>query len=913
MHCRNWRRAHEKTPPPGQALFEDPELDEELRQMMVEDRRKRHRQACKKYYEKHREKLLEKAAERREKERRRLENMNNGDWADVLALIRYDQREYQREWRKYNRSKLAAKACARRRGQGRFRGGMSGRRMGVTKKSRITYGSTDGLRKVILKRTYRMREEIERERRRERELIAALPNDACDELLQRELGDASGADDGHWYDDDDNDILLSGLGQAAPGTEGELFSGAGAEGTFFDLAHSVLRQKRYGDLRTRHNRILQQVISWQLQLPELKRAYLHWKACRKKPDSMDSDADVPISHYNVTLYSFEGIRQEAFAVIPSCSGINEILVSHGAIGATPDSPQVAFTIDFLETYRQLHRVCPRLSLEAVSKALLHLHQRPRKSYLARQLSGAYDAYLSILRAVECDIQAALHQSDIQMQAERICAPFDCFKDNVANAQAARKAKGRKKGTAASAAALASTASTPVISPIPAASTTMSAISTSTSVLTDYAPTPSTSATAVASPPSPQAASASVAAPTAGGHPCASDESSGHVPDLGTPNDNIPWLNINEADDGLKEDVNKCVDRWRNAGPEAQKKMVELFAISGIFITLCRHGHVLVICDMIRSGELMKYPIAQVNYLIDTYGKDIGLGYNIMCAFMKTLSSSSIADKVKSSRLVGIVPSFHGHAHSCSCQVDWHPNYVPGMGKEDAEGSEHFFSRSNELAAGTRMCSQFHRRQQLDEYIRFNDDDKYASLLQISKQYKLKAADYERFLEEERAYLKSLQKEPAQVTQRCEYMELLQKYMAALIDSRKAREDFDDIGGSCTPLMQIELGKIQRQFTQTANRVMLLDEELSRMEEVMGLPARWTTDAPEYVEGLKDQRKRRFRQAVDEVERLVVQRLLELTKLNMSGVGYKQREKIRKALQAHSQAIRKALDQYNEAA
>ncbi|KIY47136.1 hypothetical protein FISHEDRAFT_45879 [Fistulina hepatica ATCC 64428] len=169
--------------------------------------------------------------------------------------------------------------------------------------------------------------------------------------------------------------------------------------------------------------------------------------------------------------------------------------------------------------------------------------------------------------------------------------------------------------------------------------------------------------------------------------------------------------------------------------------------------------------------------------------------------MKTLLSSSIADKVKSSCLIGVVPSFHGHAHARSCQVDWHPNYISGMGKEDAEGSERFFSRSNELAAGTRLCTRFHRRQQIDEYIRFNDKDKYASigiflysnyrqalrtirdeglqLLQLSKQYKLKAADYEQFLEEERAYLKNLQKEPADVTQRCEYMELLQKYMVAL--------------------------------------------------------------------------------------------------------------------------------------
>jgi hypothetical protein len=32
-------------------------------------------------------------------------------------------------------------------------------------------------------------------------------------------------------------------------------------------------------------------------------------------------------------------------------------------------------------------------------------------------------------------------------------------------------------------------------------------------------------------------------------------------------------------------------------------MFALFAVAGIFLAVCRHGHVLVICDMIRSGEL----------------------------------------------------------------------------------------------------------------------------------------------------------------------------------------------------------------------------------------------------------------------------------------------------------------------
>ncbi len=47
----------------------------------------------------------------------------------------------------------------------------------------------------------------------------------------------------------------------------------------------------------------------------------------------------------------------------------------------------------------------------------------------------------------------------------------------------------------------------------------------------------------------------------------------------------------------------CADRWRAAGPEVRKRMFSLFAVSGIFIAICRHGHVLVLCDMIKSGEL----------------------------------------------------------------------------------------------------------------------------------------------------------------------------------------------------------------------------------------------------------------------------------------------------------------------
>ena len=95
-------------------------------------------------------------------------------------------------------------------------------------------------------------------------------------------------------------------------------------------------------------------------------------------------------------------------------------------------------------------------------------------------------------------------------------------------------------------------------------------------------------------------------------PVAAPANSPAEPVSNTPDDTLPdsdmdvedvaWLNVTEIDE-LAQCVNTCVERWRNAGPEARKKMFALFAVAGIFLAVCRHGHVLVICDMIRSGEL----------------------------------------------------------------------------------------------------------------------------------------------------------------------------------------------------------------------------------------------------------------------------------------------------------------------
>jgi hypothetical protein len=138
---------------------------------------------------------------------------------------------------------------------------------------------------------------------------------------------------------------------------------------------------------------------------------------------------------------------------------------------------------------------------------------------------------------------------------------------------------------------------------------------------------------------------------------------------------------------------------------------------------------------------MKYPLAIIDRMLRELVGKLGIGYDIMCAFWKTLLRSRLGNQVIKSGVRGVVPAFHGHAHnrkcqvskspSCdffddgmmACQVRWHPQYTVGVGLEDFETCERTFSASNALAGATRLATPFHRRQEILEHFNFQDEDK----------------------------------------------------------------------------------------------------------------------------------------------------------------------------------------------
>jgi hypothetical protein len=77
---------------------------------------------------------------------------------------------------------------------------------------------------------------------------------------------------------------------------------------------------------------------------------------------------------------------------------------------------------------------------------------------------------------------------------------------------------------------------------------------------------------------------------------------------GDPTDGLPSFEGPSASDNsdshlCQKLLAQCVDNWKSAAKEETKRMWSIFDESGIFASACRHGLILWLIDMVRSGEL----------------------------------------------------------------------------------------------------------------------------------------------------------------------------------------------------------------------------------------------------------------------------------------------------------------------
>lgn len=86
----------------------------------------------------------------------------------------------------------------------------------------------------------------------------------------------------------------------------------------------------------------------------------------------------------------------------------------------------------------------------------------------------------------------------------------------------------------------------------------------------------------------------------------------------------------------------------------------------------------------------------------------------------------------------------------------------------------------------------------------------------------------------------------------------------------------------TNLSETRKAETKRRFlSEQATKTLF---EVVQMETVMGITRRWEPSDPEYMRAVEYVNTRKYRQALEHLHKLVVQRLFELHKMNLSNTG-----------------------------
>ncbi|KAG2359427.1 hypothetical protein BDR07DRAFT_1452399 [Suillus spraguei] len=331
----------------------------------------------------------------------------------------------------------------------------------------------------------------------------------------------------------------------------------------------------------------------------------------------------------------------------------------------------------------------------------------------------------------------------------------------------------------------------------------------------------------------------------------------------------------------------CTDNWKAARADTKKKSCGIFEETGVFACTCCHGIIQWIVDMIHSGELFKYTLTIVSKALNVLGPQLLIGYNVGCKLATTISSNECHM---------CVDVFHGYTHNYACQDINHPNVIEGIGLEDLATMERIFSHSNQLAPIIHYASAYNCHVFIDMLYHQWDEDKYLNLSNmLYSNYKqalciinkdgialqkakhslgISNRDIKVWQSKQSEYLRTCGQEPEYDIHAVAYVEMLQK----LRDARAASEN--------------------------ASSLFLVK---------MGITCRWEPIDPQYIDTVKFIATKSFHKSLANLQCLVVQRLFELHKLNISKTSYCMWTHIAKSLQTCCKAIQNAVKVYNEAA
>ncbi|KAG1770797.1 hypothetical protein EV702DRAFT_1202270 [Suillus placidus] len=357
--------------------------------------------------------------------------------------------------------------------------------------------------------------------------------------------------------------------------------------------------------------------------------------------------------------------------------------------------------------------------------------------------------------------------------------------------------------------------------------------------------------------------------------------------------------------GTDDTENLCAGRWKNMDDEKTKQMWGVYDETEQGIMSCISSYVQSLtngCSRFRA----KYLLAVVSKLLDTFGSDLGGGYDIGCQFKMTLANSSLGSHARSLNYTSLLNHL--------------AMYVPGLGLKDLETCECTFSKSNALASTMCYASIFHHQQGITCYFEHNDDyEVYANLSDFLYHNYKQALD---IICDSRITLPKLMQDINGLCTEPKLETLQMEYWQKLVNLSASKNELDtasSLWAMSTPSNAHSLASNESatRWLETTRRHALENFEkdlgvVQELERKLGILHCWTPKDANWQNAGRLVANRKYQHSLDQLEGLIVARIFELTKMNRSGTGYKMRKHIAKALQTRSTAIRNALDRYNAA-
>ncbi|KAJ7043626.1 hypothetical protein C8F04DRAFT_1251032 [Mycena alexandri] len=657
-------------------------------------------------------------------------------------------------------------------------------------------------------------------------------------------------------------------------------------GEFTDAVRNELEEEyrrthpKRMDFRTRRDRVQRRVDGFESQMDNMISTYIEWAGEGEAPPCREGTE----GGYRIRVVDLLDNYDLDAVLDADGKGVAAALIKQGLFPCAPYQPSVVITARTLEFFRVTHARCPRLAIQTFVKSLCDLHGGPFRPYLSQQFSISFDLYLEIRRRTRYRVLATLGRLGKEWRLKHVCpcCTYELVDDPDMTFSMLATFDGNES--------------------LRRVVRNVSNADGSVDVDDEGEAVPQKSKERADN----------------------RDAGEGYFVDRGEVDkwSKTKLANLLPTDEVPGEGV-PCSDRWKNMINDVTSKMWGIFDETGIFLALCRHGFVLLLADMIRSGELAKYPLALVNELLDAYGKKFGLGYDISCHFQETIKKSNLSEKAKENMLKMLVGAFHGHAHNRLCQLKFLATYIHGLGLEDLEGCERFFSKSNEMAKVVRYSSRFHRQQEITGFIKhFDDFETYANLSKfLCKNYEQALAllateaplkllmrkegiesleEFDEWLVEEKEWLESKKAQAAKqvVTLEMNYAQKLVnlsasdaklKHLQAVIRGNRGEDaDYDPVKAAASK-------RSVRHAREIRDRDM---DAVIELEDRLEIEHRWTTTTPEWILAVKALKQKKFMDALNALE---------------SETGYKMRKHIAKALQTRSEAVKNAIARYNMAA